>query len=183
MKLDSASRFRRTFAVAATLAVLPASAFLVAGCAALLPADPATPSPAASVASPPPPDPAAELLDYAGQVRALDAEALSQEIARIDAARDTPARRVRLALALLQSHQPADTARALGQLQSVLDDADARPLYPLVHMLAARVTEQRELEDLTERQSQQLREAQRRIDQLGERLDALRAIERSLKDK
>ena len=40
--------------------------------------------------------------------------------------------------------------------------------------------EQRRLEDSLERQSQQLREHQRRIDQLNERLEAMRAIERSL---
>ena len=47
-------------------------------------------------------------------------------------------------------------------------------------LLANRLMDQRRLEDATERQAQQLRDSQRRIDQLNERLEAMRAIERSL---
>jgi hypothetical protein len=39
---------------------------------------------------------------------------------------------------------------------------------------------QRRLEDLLERQNQQTREVQRRLEQTNERLEALKAIERSL---
>ena len=40
--------------------------------------------------------------------------------------------------------------------------------------------EQRRLEDLLDKQTQQTREVQRRLDQTNERLEALKAIERSL---
>ena len=43
--------------------------------------------------------------------------------------------------------------------------------------------EQRKLEEALDRQAQQLREQQRRIEQLNERLEAMRAIERSLNNR
>ena len=55
-----------------------------------------------------------------------------------------------------------------------------RELKPLARLLAARLLDQRRLEDGVERQSQQLRDSQRRIEVLNERLEAMRAIERSL---
>ncbi|GAC1543257.1 MAG: hypothetical protein NVS2B4_21740 [Ramlibacter sp.] len=45
--------------------------------------------------------------------------------------------------------------------------------------MLAQLAEQKRLEDQAERQAQQLRDTQRRVDQLAERLEALRAIERA----
>ena len=75
-----------------------------------------------------------------------------------------------------------DTARALGLVQRVLGNtgAAAQPLHPLARLLEARLLQQRRLEDQLDRQAQQLRDTQRRNDQLSERLEAVRAIERSL---
>ena len=76
---------------------------------------------------------------------------------------------------------PADLARALGLMQRVAADTSEAglPLQPLARLLAARYQEQRRVEDDRDRQAQQVKEAQRRIDQLNDRLEALRAIERS----
>ena len=76
---------------------------------------------------------------------------------------------------------PADLARALGLLQRVINhpSPEAQSLQPLARALAARYQEQRRVEDDRDRQAQQLRESQRRIEQLNDRLEALRAIERS----
>jgi len=52
-------------------------------------------------------------------------------------------------------------------------------LHSLARTLAARYVEQRRVEDDRDRQAQQLRDSQRRIDQLNDRIEALRAIERS----
>ena len=93
------------------------------------------------------------------------------------------ARHLRLALLLTQTRQPADTARALGLVQRTLADANAQDLHPLARLLEARLTHQRRLEEQLERQGQQLRDAQRRNDQLSERLEAVRAIERSLQTR
>ena len=57
---------------------------------------------------------------------------------------------------------------------------ESLPLKPLARLLANRLLEQRKLEEAVDRQAQQLRDSQRRIDQLNERLEAMRAIERSL---
>lgn len=118
--------------------------------------------------------------------RALDASAttLAREMARLSVPDDTkPARHLRLALLLAQTRQPADTARALGLVQRTLADANAQDLHPLARLLEARLTHQRRLEEQLERQGQQLRDAQRHNDQLSERLEAVRAIERSLQTR
>ena len=66
-------------------------------------------------------------------------------------------------------------------LDPLLRDDPAHAAHSaLARLLHARLTEQRRLEEQTERQAQQLREQQRRLDQLNQQLDALRAIERSL---
>jgi TolA-binding protein len=88
---------------------------------------------------------------------------------------------MQVALLLAQTRVPADLARSLGLLQRVISNptADAQPLQPLARLLAARFLEQRKVEDDRDRQAQQARDAQRRIDQLNDRIEALRAIERS----
>jgi Mg2+ and Co2+ transporter CorA len=88
---------------------------------------------------------------------------------------------MQLALVLAQTRAPADLARGLGLLQRVLANPsnEAQVLHPLARLLAARYQEQRRVEDERDRQAQQLRDSQRRIDQLSDRIEALRAIERS----
>jgi enoyl-CoA hydratase/carnithine racemase len=88
---------------------------------------------------------------------------------------------MQLALLLSQTRVPADLARALGLLQRVIANPspEAQPLQPLARALAARYVEQRRVEDDRDKQVQQLRDSQRRIDQLNDRIEALRAIERS----
>ncbi len=121
------------------------------------------------------------LLQYADRVRGLDAAALSGEITQRGAARDADGDGdIRLALALAQTRQPADTARALGLVQQTLARQDAAPLHPLARLLEARLLQQRRLEEQLDRHNHQLREAQRRNELLGERLEAMRALERSL---
>lgn len=123
-----------------------------------------------------------QALTYADQVRQLGPAELASEIAALGDGGDTPLRQLQLALALVQTHQPVDTARALGLVQRVAagTEPQATALQPLARLLAARLLEQRRLEDQSDRQAQQIRDGQRRIDQLNERLEAMRAIERSL---
>ncbi len=143
-------------------------------------ADTPKPERAASVSLP------RQMLQYADRVRALSPPELTAEIARLSDAQAgsgaVPENAFRLSLALLQTRQPADTARSLGLLQKLL--ADGRPaavvLQPLARFVENRLLQQRRLEDQTDRQGQQIRDMQRRIDQLNERLEAMRAIERSL---
>ncbi|MDO9252391.1 MAG: hypothetical protein Q7U48_12670 [Hydrogenophaga sp.] len=122
------------------------------------------------------------VLAYADRLRGLPANGLAQEQAALGEPGNLPVRQIQLALVLMHSHQPADTARALGLLQRVMAHPapDSAPLKPLARLLAARLLDQRRLEDSVERLSQQLRDSQRRIEVLNDRLEAMRAIERSL---
>jgi DNA repair ATPase RecN len=89
---------------------------------------------------------------------------------------------MQLALALTQTRVPSDGVRAQALIQRVLANTreEVRGLHPLAWMLASRYNDQKRLEEQIDKQNQQLRDNQRRIDQLNERLEAVRAIERSL---
>ncbi|MFT4241664.1 MAG: hypothetical protein QM569_05205 [Acidovorax sp.] len=142
--------------------------------------------PAPAEAAPPPAaaptaDPVAQALARADAIARLAPAELGREIARLGDSEDAaPENPLLLAVALAQTRQPADTARALGLVQRVLGNAAAPALHPLARLLESRLLQQRRLEDQLDKQAQQLREAQRRNEQLNERLEAVRAIERSL---
>jgi len=120
------------------------------------------------------------LLAIADRLRTLSPAELAQEIARLNGA-NTPSSQMHLALAMMQTRIPADTQRAVQLLQRVLaqDSAEARALHSLARLVAAQASEQRRLEETSERQALLLRDAQRRVEQLNDRLEALRAIERA----
>ena len=153
---------------------------------------PLVPAPAASVSSTctvlsaskaPVPDSDAVLrvLAFADRVRSMSAAELNQEVARLGNAY-IPLSQLQLAIVLSQLRQTPELIRAQELLTRLLanPDAEAQALHPLARLLAARYGEQRRLEDLLEKQNQQTREVQRRLDQTNERLEALKAIERSL---
>jgi hypothetical protein len=121
------------------------------------------------------------MLAYADKLRNLNGAELAAELTRLGDPGESPVQQMQVALALAQTRVPADLARALGLMQRVNASpvADAKPLQALARALAARYVEQRRVEDDRDRQAQQVRESQRRIEQLSERLEALRAIERS----
>ncbi len=93
-----------------------------------------------------------------------------------------PALTLELALALGQLRNNGDLARALALLEPIARSTapELQPWQPLARLLAARYLELRRLEDQLERQAQQLRDSQRRLDQTTEKLEALKNIERSL---
>jgi hypothetical protein len=119
------------------------------------------------------------MLAYAERVRLMPPPELTQEASRLgDAA--SPEAQVQLSLVLSQLRQLPELIRAQELLARVLGNAEAQPLHPLARLLASRYNEQRRLEEQLEKQNQQLRDVQRRLDQTNERLEALKAIERSL---
>lgn len=152
----------------------------VAGAAATS-ASPAAPPASAPAAAPPADDAVLRLLAYADRIRTLPASELAQEIARLGNPA-TPVAQLQLALLLSQLHQTPELVRAQELLTRVIGNSapEAQLLQPLARLLAARYAEQRRLEDLLDKQLQQVREVQRRLDQTHERLEALKAIERSL---
>ncbi|GKT17979.1 hypothetical protein AVHY2522_17135 [Acidovorax sp. SUPP2522] len=124
-----------------------------------------------------------QMLQYADKVRSMGTAELAAEITQLsNAQQQSPEKPLQLAIVLMHTRQPPDTARALGLVQRVMADttAPAPALHPLARLLEGRLLQQRRLEDQLDRQNQQLRDAQRRIDQLNDRLEAMRAIERSL---
>lgn len=126
-----------------------------------------------------------ELLREAYQFRLLNGPQLAAEIdrmERLERHRLDARQRLRWALALSQTLQVQDTQKALGLVQEVLESPDEQSvaLRPLAHLLGQMFREQRRLDAQNERLSQQLRDNQRRVEQLNDRIEAMRAIERSL---
>ncbi|WP_295957844.1 hypothetical protein [Rhodoferax sp.] len=177
-----------------------ASLLVLAACASPLPqVVPDAPRQAAPIHTPPAPpplvlpppilpapDPTAEagreLQHWQDQLRQAAPDVLPALAARIAAEPATPASAVHLALVWLHTRVPGDAAKALAQLEALQTSADpaAQPWADWVRLLASRATEQKRLDEQINRQAQQLRDSQRRIDQLTEQLEALKAIERSL---
>lgn len=122
------------------------------------------------------------LMEHAERLRSFPPAELLSHIATMGDPGNNPVRQMQLALALSYTNQPPDTARALGLLQRVINHTapESAALKPLARLLAAKLMNQRRLEDTVDRQAQQLRDSARRIEQLNERLEAMRAIERSL---
>ncbi len=126
------------------------------------------------------------LLSYHEQLMEIAPGDLPMEIARLDAevAVPSPSPRVMLELgmALTAQHNPGDLARAAGLVEPIAaaTSPDLLPWRPMARLLASRIAEQRRLEDLIERQAAQRKDTQHTIQQLIEKLEALKAIERSM---
>jgi hypothetical protein len=133
------------------------------------------PVPTLPLPTPPQPDPAdlaaRRLLNYHEQLRQLTNSELAQEVTRLNAtitanaSAAAPATVLELALVLVQNRANADVSRAL----TVLD--------PLIR------SSNPDLAPWLERQTNLLRETQRNLLQTSEKLEALKAIERSLNAK
>jgi len=181
---------------------VPAGASLVlAACTVVQPAPaPVPPPPPAPAPVPPPPAPppppqvdpadavARRLLAYHEQLRQMSPAELGQELTRMNALvvanaqSASPSVVMELSLALAQSRNNGDLARAAALLDPIVKSTnpDLAPWQPLARLLSARFVEQRKLEEQLERQGVQLREAQRNLTQTNDKLEALKAIERSL---
>jgi hypothetical protein len=131
-----------------------------------------------------PASPLTRVLAYGERVRSMPPAELHQEAARLGAPSESaqPASQMQLALVLGQMRQLPELIRAHELLSRVLGNgsADAQPLHALARLMAFRFGEQRRVEDQLDKERQQSRELQKRLDQTSERLEALKAIERSL---
>lgn len=160
--------------------------FFRCACLLLLSACAAAPAPRAPLAACPP-APAAdnavnELLAYQAGVRLLapaeQAKALL-ELNRQDNSARTSLRRAMLLAALRGA---GDLGRAQAQLDAVVQSGapEEQVFKPLAQLLGASYAEARRQEDAADKLNQQLREGQRRNEQLNEKLEALKNIERTL---
>ncbi len=173
------------------LAALFATASL-AGCVVPKPAPPPPPQPivVAPVVRCDPPREAQDLaarhlLATEDRYSALNTADLTAEAGRtLDGA--TIEQQMDQALALSMTHGTGDLVRAQGLLDQVLHNnaPQADPWRSLARLLAYRLGEQKRAEDAADRNAQQLRDAQRdnqrRLDDVNAKLEALKAIERSL---
>jgi hypothetical protein len=183
------------------LGLAGAATLALGGCASRVPAAPPPPPPAVvEVPLPPPlPEPpvtvlvpvvdpvdeaARHLLAYQARLAQLGPPGLAQEQQRLGDGRESPQATMELAMVLGGTRASGDLQRAITLLDGVQRDPAATAWQGLARWLAQRYSEQRRAEEQAERLAQQLRdtqrEHQRRIEQLNEKLEALKAIERSL---
>lgn len=174
----------------------------LSGCQSISPPPEAAPAPPPAVVAPAPSPPAVpeavankldeadeaarHVLAYHERLRQLSSAELNQELSRLNMAPGGPATTLETALALGQTRNPADLARGLSLLDSLvrMNTPELQPWQPIARLIAVRFAEQRRVEEQVDRLNMQLRDSQRdsqrKLDQLNEKLEALKAIERSL---
>jgi hypothetical protein len=169
------------------------AAALLAGCALLeeQPPAPVKGEPAARPAPSPPAVPAlvrsvADLLEYYDALRRTDAASRAREHERAKQAYNPQQgayARVRLALfGVLPGADPEQQSQALALLEPVARDErpQDRDLQRFAALLYAGIQEQRRAAEGAAGAAQRAREEARRADDLQQKLDALKSIEKSL---
>jgi hypothetical protein len=148
------------------------------------PAPAPAPPPVVEVVTPPPPPPdeVGPLLSYHQSLRRMSQGELVKELSGLGLQQRSPRVAIQMGMALMLTRGGGDLARAQALLDSVATspDADAAPFRPLAQMLSSNCAETRRLYDHADKLAAQQKENQRRIDQLSEMLEGLKAIERTL---
>lgn len=156
---------------------------LLAACATPVP-PPAAPTIAATAV--PPRSVVEDLLSYHRAMNNASQAELNKELAALNTAPAGAETEVRKAIVLGLMHDAARLARARIVLNGALaaDDVDKKSLRPLIEWMQANYAELRRLTVAADRQAQQYKEgqkdAQRRYDQLNEKLEAMKRVENSL---
>jgi hypothetical protein len=123
-----------------------------------------------------------ELLSYQHNVRQMPPSEQAKALANLN--RQPVSARVQMQKAMLYASMggSGDLVRAQGQLDQLLTSIkpDAERLKPLAMLLNATYADRRRQDENAERLTQQLRDEQRRTDQLNDKLEALKDIERTL---
>lgn len=129
-----------------------------------------------------PRDEVAPLLAYHQSLHRMTQGELLKELSSIMLQQRTPKIALQTGLILMLTRGSGDLARAQANFDSVVGstEPEAEGLKPLAQLLASHCAEARRLSDTTDRLALQLRETQRKSDQLNETLEALKAIERGL---
>ncbi|WP_312435885.1 hypothetical protein [Janthinobacterium sp.] len=163
-------------------ALLAACALLLAGCAAQPVKQTAvlvqTPPRIVVVADPT----LTELLAYQASVRAMSSSELVKAQLELSRADHAPQNTIRRAMLQATLRTPGDLTRAQTLLDSITQASsdEAKLLAPLAQFLSGQYADLRRQDETVERLNGQVRDAQRRNDQLNEKLEALKNIERSL---
>lgn len=132
---------------------------------------------------------ARHLLAYQETLAKLNPADLTRELGRLGDGASSVQATMDLALALGYTRANGDLAKAQSLLDQVIGNPspEAQAWHGLARLLSSRYAEQRRAEEQTERVNQQLRDTQkdnqRKLDQLNEKLEALKSIERSLNSR
>lgn len=127
-----------------------------------------------------------ELIGYHQRIRGMNGEELAAEYAAATQAfakQKSDAARLRLAMLLsLPGASFRDDGRAVALAEELASrkGADSAPLRALAALIAANVSEQRRQEDRNQKLSQRVQEEEKRADALQQKLDGLKAIEKSM---
>ena len=126
-----------------------------------------------------------ELLSYHHAVRQMNPAEISKTLAGLNRPNPTARVLVQKAMLLANLHGSGDLQRAQTLLEQVLSStkADAERLKPLAGLLNSTYGEWRRLDDNADKLAQQVRDEQRRTEQLNDKLEALKNIERSLQTR
>jgi uncharacterized coiled-coil protein SlyX len=174
---------------------LPKLALTGAACAALLCACATTPlpppPPPPALVCPPPvaaipvvvPDPQlTALLAYQARIHQQSPPDLSKSLQELNAQATSGTVALERAMVLAAFHNNGDLGRAQALAEGVLqsNDEEDQRLKPLAQSMAATYADARKQDETIDRLNQQLRDNQRRSDQLNDKLEALKNIERTL---
>lgn len=148
------------------------------------PAPVAMPPPVIEVlpAPPPPPDEVGSLLGYHQALRRMSQGELLKELSGLGLQQRSPRVAIQMGMALMLTRGGGDLARAQALLDSVATstDLEAAPLRALAQLLSSNCAETRRLYDHADKLATQQKDNQKRIDQLNDMLEGLKAIERTL---
>jgi len=127
-------------------------------------------------------DEVSPLLSYHQSLRRMTQGELLKELSGLSLQQKTPKNLLQSGMVLMLTRNPGDLARAQGQFDAAATsgEADATPLKSLAVLLSTYCAEQRRLADHADKLNAQLKEGQRKNEQLNEMLEALKAIERGL---
>jgi uncharacterized coiled-coil protein SlyX len=123
-----------------------------------------------------------DLLNYQAGLRPLASADLVKALQDLNMQGGAARVVLRRAMVLAALRGNGDLARAQAQAEIVLQSGleEEQNLKPLAQSLASAYAEMRRQDETIDRLNQQVREAQRRNDQLNDKLEALKNIERTL---
>lgn len=130
----------------------------------------------------PPPDEVGPLLSYHQSLRRMSQGELLKELSGLSLQQRSPRVAVQMGMVLMLTRGNGDLARAQSLLDSVATSAntEAGPFRLLAQLLSSNCAETRRLAEHADKLALQQKDNQRRIDQLNDMVEGLKAIERTL---
>lgn len=123
------------------------------------------------------------VLAYYQMLGRLSAADLAKERSMLASLPGSPNTQIRQAMVIAHPRGAQETAKAMAMLEALLKSGDTQAieLQPVARLLMDHYAERLRLESQIERQGGQLKDSQRRVQELQEKLDGLADIERTLR--